>query len=275
MAAISGGVPIHPTAIVDRTASLGRDVDVGPYAVVGAGVALADEVSVGAHAVLQGPAQIGEGTRIFPHAVLGADPQDKKYRGEPSRLEVGAYNVFREFTTVNRGTEGGGGLTRVGAHNLFMAYSHVAHDCRVGDHCVFANSVALAGHVHVQDGAVLGGLVGIHQHSRIGRLAMLGGGAMAAQDVPPFTMAQGDRARLFGLNLVGLRRNGFSLDAISALKSAYRELFQQGLPLRVAADQAREVYADVPAVMELIRFIDDSRRGLCRSRAVTETGGEA
>lgn len=258
---------IHPTAIVDARAELGADVEIGPYAIVGPEVRLADRVQIGAHAVIGGPSWLGEETRVFPHAVIGGDPQDKKYRGEKTRLEVGARNIFREFSTVNRGTALGGALTRIGDDNLFMASTHVAHDCRVGSRCVFANSAALAGHVVIEDGAILGGLVGVHQYSRIGRFAMLGGGAMAAQDVPPFCVAQGDRARLYGLNVVGLRRGGFSLESIQALRAAWRELFQQGLPLRIALDQVREVYADVSEVMELVRFIESSSRGICRSAA--------
>ncbi len=261
---------VHPTAVVDPTATLAPDVELGPYAVIGEDVHLGQGVRVGAHAVISGPTTVGEHTQVFPHAVLGQDPQDKKYQGERTALEIGAHNVFREFTTVNRGTGGGGGLTRIGDRNLFMAYVHVAHDCTVGSGCVFANSVALAGHVVIQDGAVLGGLVGVHQHTRIGRHAMLGGGAMAAQDVPPFTIAQGDRARLFGLNVIGLRRAGFSLTVIQALRSAYRELFQQGIPLRLALEQVREVYAEVPEVQELVGFVASSARGVCRSAGTDE-----
>lgn len=265
---------IHPTAVVDPSAELAPDVVLGPFAVIGPEVQLASGVRVGAHAVVTGPARLGSSTQVFPHAVLGEDPQDKKYQGERTFLEVGAENVFREFTTVNRGTSGGGGVTRIGDRNLFMAYSHVAHDCQIGSGCVFANSVALAGHVIIQDFAVLGGLVGVHQHTRVGRLAMLGGGAMAAQDVPPFTIAQGDRARLFGLNVIGLRRAGFSLAAIQALRAAYRELFKQGLPLRLALEQVRELYTEVAEVQELVAFVAGSTRGICRS-AGTEDGEAA
>ncbi len=256
---------IHPTAIIEDGAELGVDVEIGPYAWIRPGVQLGDGVVVGAHAVLTGPTKVGEGTHFFPHTVIGEDPQDKKYEGGNSRLEIGARNTFREFTTVNRGTDGGGGLTKVGDDNLFMAYSHIAHDCVVGDNCVFANSANLAGHVEVQDGAILGGLVGVHQRSRIGRCAMLGGGAMAAQDVPPFTIAQGDRARLFGLNIVGLRRSGYDLSVVTALKGAYRELFSKGTPLRIALEQVREVYAEVDEVQDMVQFIESSTRGICRS----------
>ncbi len=256
---------IHPTAIIDPQADLAGSVDIGPYAIIGAGVVLHDDVVVGAHSVISGPTVIGARTHVFHHAVLGEDPQDKKYAGEDTRLLIGEDNVFREFSTANRGTVQGGGDTRIGDGNLFMAYSHVAHDCVVGDHCVFANCASLAGHVEIQDGAVLGGLSGIHQFTRVGRCAMVGGGGMVAQDVPPFTIAQGDRARLFGLNIVGLRRNGYRLPAIQALRTVYRELFNQGTPLRIALEQVREVYADMPEVMELVTFIEASKRGVCRA----------
>ena len=255
---------IHPTAIIDPGAELASDVQVGPYAVIGAGVTLQAGVTVGAHAVLSGPMRVGEGTQIFHHTVLGEAPQDKKYSGEASSLEIGTGNVFREFSTVNRGT-GDNGVTQIGNDNLFMAYAHVAHDCIIGDRCVLANASQLAGHVKVENDVVIGGLVGVHQYARIGRCAMLGGGAKAAQDVPPFTIAQGDRARLYGLNIVGLRRNGFDLDVVGGLKSAYRQLFHHGLPLRIALEQVREVYSELNEVAELVTFIEGSTRGICRS----------
>jgi UDP-N-acetylglucosamine acyltransferase len=254
---------IHPTAIVDTGATLADDVSIGPYSIIGEGVHLGPGVTVGAHAVISGPTTIGAACTVFPHAVIGGDAQDKKYSGEDAFLKIGEQNIFREFCTINRGTQGG--TTTIGGDNLFMAYAHVAHDATIGDHCVFANSAHIAGHVQISDNVVLGGLVGVHQHSRIGRCAMVGGGGMAAQDVPPFTIAQGDRARLFGLNIVGLRRNGFSLEVVNALKGAYRELFHQGLPLRIALEQVREVYAEVPEVAELVTFIEGSTRGTCRS----------
>lgn len=256
---------IHPTAIIDPAAELGAGVHIGPYAVIGPHVVLHDGVEIGAHVVVSGPTTVGARTRIFHHAVIGEDPQDKKYHGEPTRLIIGEDNVFREFSTANRGTVQGGGQTRIGNGNLFMSYSHVAHDCVVGDNCVFANAASLAGHVEVQSGVVLGGLSGIHQFTRVGVCAMVGGGGMVAQDVPPFCIAQGDRARLFGLNIVGLRRNGYKLEVIQALRNVYRELFHQGTPLRIALEQVREVYAEVPEVMEMVRFIETSKRGVCRS----------
>ncbi len=256
---------IHPSAVVDPGAELGNDVEIGPFAVVGPGVILHDGVWIGPQAVVMGPSEIGAGSRIFSFAAIGGDPQDLKYRGEPSRVIIGERNTFREGCTVNRGTVGGGGVTRIGSDNLFMAGSHVAHDGQVGNHCVFANYAAIAGHVVVHDRAILGGFSGVHQHSRVGRCAMVSGGAMAALDVPPFTIAQGDRARLYGLNLVGLRRAGISGAVQQALKQAYREIFHQGQPFRIALEQAREAWADVPEVIELVEFMERSGRGVCRS----------
>ncbi len=261
---------IHPTAIVDDQAKLAENVSLGPYAVIGPNVTLASGVSVGAHAVVTGPTTVGKDCTIFAHAAIGGDAQDMKFKGEEAFLTIGERNTFREFATVNRGTMGG--TTTIGDDNLFMAYTHVAHDAIIGNRCVFANSANIAGHVLIEDNVVLGGLVGVHQHCRIGRCAMVGGGGMAAQDVPPFTIAQGDRARLFGLNIVGLRRNGFSLDVVNALKGAYRELFHQGLPLRIALEQVREVYAEVPEVAELVTFIEASTRGICRSAGTAPHG---
>ena len=256
---------IHATAVIDPAAVLG-DVTIGPYAIIGAGVTLADGVQVGPHCVLQGPLSIGTGTVLSAHVVLGGDPQDRKHDPSvPTLLEIGAHNVFREFSSAHRGTSGGGGLTRIGDHNYFMANSHVAHDCNVGNHTMFANSSAIGGHVEVQDGAILGGLCGVHQHCRIGRLSMVGGGAMCAQDVPPFTMAQGDRARIYGLNIIGLRRAGADNDTISALKDAWRSLFVSGLPKRVAVSRVAELHPNSPEVHELLEFVRGADRGVCRA----------
>lgn len=258
-------MPIHPTAVVDPRAELG-EVDIGPFAVVEAGVRLADGVVLGPHAVVLSGTEIGARTRVEAHAVLGGAPQDKKHdpRG-PSRLVVGADNVFREFSSAHRGSSGGRGLTQIGDGNYFMANSHVAHDCVVGNRTMFANSAAIAGHVQVDDDAVLGGLCAVHQHARIGRLAMLGGGAMCAQDVPPFSIAQGDRARLYGLNIIGLRRAGFSTDTVSALKEAFRLLFVSDMPRRTAVATVQQAQAGVPEVEELVQFLTASERGVCRA----------
>lgn len=263
---------IHPTAIVSDDAHLGLDVSIGPYAVVEAGVVLGDGVSVGPHAVVHTGTTLGARTKVHAHAVIGGPPQDKRHDGSATRLEVGPDNEFREFTTVNRGSSHGGGVTRIGARNLFMANTHVAHDCTIGDDVVMANSAALGGHVTLGDRAVLGGLCAVHQRCRIGREAMVGGGAMAALDVPPFTIAQGDRARLFGLNIVGLRRAGRSAEAVSALKGAYRELFHAAQPLRIALEHVRAHYATVDEVQVLVRFVEGSERGVCRAKGTTEPG---
>ncbi|MED5373586.1 MAG: acyl-ACP--UDP-N-acetylglucosamine O-acyltransferase [Myxococcota bacterium] len=260
---------IHATAVVDPAAELG-DVEVGPFAVIGAGVTLEDGVRVGSHAVLQGTLSVGGGTVIHPHAVVGGDPQDLKYDGEASSLILGRDNIIREYVTLNRGTAKGGGVTRIGSGNLFMANSHVGHDCVVGDNCVLANSVALGGHVQVGDGAVLGGLAGVHQHARIGRYAMVGAGAMVSLDVPPFCMAQGDRARLFGLNVIGLRRAGMGADLLKELRAAYRELFRSSTPLRMAAERLATENPEHSEILEIVRFIEESQRGVCRASADPE-----
>ena len=257
---------IHSTACIDPRAELGNEVEVGPFSVIGAGVVLHDRVKIGPHVTVDGPTTIGSETRIYPGAAVGCDPQDLKYRGEQTQLVIGERNIIREHVTISRGTVGGGGMTRVGNDNLFMAGSHVAHDCVVGNYCVFANCAALAGHVVVQDRAILSGFAGVHQFTRIGRCAMISGGAMVVQDVPPFCIAQGDRARLFGLNIVGLRRAGFKLEVMQSLKQAYRDIYNhQGLPMRVALEQVRDAYAKVPEVVELVEFIESSVRGVCRS----------
>jgi UDP-N-acetylglucosamine acyltransferase len=255
---------VHKTAIVHRQAELG-DVEIGPYAVVGPGVQLQDGVVIDAHVVIHGSCVVGERTRVHSFACIGGDPQDRSYAGEKTGLVIGTDNVFRENVTISRGTESGQGKTVIGDHNLFMAYSHVGHDGVVGSHCVLANSVALAGHVEVEDYAVLGGLSGVHQNGRIGRNAMLGAGAMATQDVPPFTIAQGDRARLYGLNIIGMRRAGISDAAIGALREAYRELFDKGSPLRIAMDRVQGREETCAEVEQFLEFIAGSRRGICRA----------
>lgn len=255
-------MPIHHTAIVDGSAEIG-DVDIGPYAVIGPRVRLADGVVVGPHAVIERDTEIFERTRLSAHVVLGGDPQDAKYKGEPTKLVIGRDNVFREFSTAHRGSVGKG-ITEIGDRNLFMANSHVAHDCVVGSGVTFANSAAIGGHVSVGDGAILGGLSGVHQYARIGRLAMVGAGAMCAQDVPPFSLAQGDRARLYGLNVIGLRRAGFSTDQIGALKNAWRTLFVEGTAMRAAMAKVRGETKDA-AVAEVLDFLETTQRGVCRA----------
>ena len=256
---------IHSTAVVDDDAQIGNDVEIGPYACIGAGVTLGDGCRVGAHAVIEGPTEIGADNDIGPHAILGRPPQDLGYRGEPTRLEMGAGNVVREFVTIHRGTPKDRALTTVGDHNMFMAYSHVGHDCIVGNHVILANGATLAGHVTVEDRVNIAGLCAIHQFARIGEYAMLGGGTMAPMDIPPYTMASGNHARLFGLNRRGLKRAGLTGDEQQALRSAYRVLFKSGLRLEEALTRLQDDGAlQTPHVRHLIGFIQSSKRGITR-----------
>jgi UDP-N-acetylglucosamine acyltransferase len=255
---------IHPTAIVEEGARLGAGTTVGAYTVIGAGVTLGTNCTVGPHVVIEGDTTIGDGNIILQFASVGGPPQDLKYNDEPTRLEIGNDNTIREFVTLNRGTEEGGGVTRIGNSNLMMAYCHVAHDCHVGDGVVLANAATLAGHVYLEDFAIVGGLVAIHQFVRIGSSVILGGGSMVTLDVPPFCMAAGDRAKLHGLNTVGLKRRGFEDQALKDLRAAYRVLFQESNKLADALALLRERYADSEKVMAMVDFIAASERGICR-----------
>lgn len=255
---------IHPTAVVDPAARLADGVTVGPFAVIGAGVTVGEDTEIGPHAVIDGHVTIGRRCTITGQSSIGAPPQDLKYRGGATRVEIGDHNIVREFVTINRATESGGGVTRIGSHGMFMAYAHVAHDCTVGDHVVMANAATLAGHVTIEDHAIVGGLVAVHQFTRIGESAILGGGAMVTLDVVPYCMAAGDRASLHGLNLVGLRRRGFSAATLAALRSAYRTIFQSGMRLQEALEAVRAESADDPRVAHLLEFIERSQRGICR-----------
>jgi UDP-N-acetylglucosamine acyltransferase len=257
-------VRIHPTAVVDAAAQLGDGVRVGPYAIIGPGVTIGNDTEIGPHVVIDGVTTIGARNRFTGQASIGSPPQDLKYQGGPTRLEIGDDNIVREFVTMNRATEHGGGTTRVGSHGMFMAYAHVAHDCDVGDHVVMANCATLAGHVTIEAHAIVGGLVAIHQFVRIGESAILGGGAMVTLDVVPYCMAAGDRASLHGLNLIGLKRRGFTPESLIALRAAYRTVFQSGLRLQDALDQLRGNAADEPRVAHFLRFIEQSQRGICR-----------
>ncbi|MDH5526216.1 MAG: acyl-ACP--UDP-N-acetylglucosamine O-acyltransferase [Nitrospirota bacterium] len=255
---------IHPTALVDPKAELGSGVSVGPFTVIGPQVRVGDGCEIGSHVVLSGNTTIGPGNRIFPHNAIGGIPQDLKYAGEDTRLEIGERNTFREFMTVNLGTEGGGGVTRIGNGNLFMAYVHVAHDCIIGDRTILANAVTLAGHVEVEDGAVVGGLSAVHQFTRIGSLAMIGGCSAVDQDVAPFCMAIGNRISLRGLNLVGLKRLGLSRDDIRILKDAYGELFTTDRPLKESVQVIQNKWPKDIRVARLAAFVEASERGVCR-----------
>ena len=255
---------IHPTAIVSPEAELGEGVAVGPYAIVGAGVAIGAGTSVGAHATIEGPTVLGRENRVFPHAVLGFDPQDLKYHGEKTWLKIGDHNVFREFSTAHRGTVTGRGETTIGDRNYFMAYSHVAHDCRIGSSAVFANSASLAGHVDVGDHVVLGAFVGAHQFTRIGRLAFVSGGAMVTQDVPPYVTVQGDRAEVVGINTVGLTRARFDEHAQARVKAAYKIVFRSKMGLREAVAHVKAEFGGHPEIDHFVSFLEGTERGIAR-----------
>lgn len=255
---------IHSTAIVHPEAKLHESVDVGPYAVIGPLVVIGEGSRIGPHAVVEGRTRIGKNNRIFQFASVGAEPQDLKYDGEPTELHIGDGNTIREFATLHIGTAGGGGVTRIGNHNLLMAYSHVAHDCVVGDHCILANSAALAGHVEIGDHVILGGLSAVHQFTRIGRFAFIAGGAMVAMDVPPYCTAQGDRAELVGLNVVGLSRGGFADEQIHRIKEAYKVLFRSKLGLNEALSKLRAQLGNHEEIASFLQFVESSRRGITR-----------
>lgn len=259
---------IHPTAIVEPEARLGRDVTIGPYCVVGPEVALDDGVSLLSHVVMAGDTAVGANTRIYPFASIGQPPQDLKYKGEASKLVIGCNNVIREYVTMNPGTEGGGLTTLVGNNCLFMVGAHVAHDCTIGDHVVMANNATLAGHVEIGEHAILGGLSAVHQFVRIGHHAMIGGMSGVEQDVIPYGSAKGDRARLSGLNIVGLKRGGFSRDDIHNLRTAYRLLFAEEGTMGERLNDVAEMYRDNAAVMEVVEFIGAvSNRSVCQPKA--------
>jgi len=258
---------VHPTAIVEDGARLGPGCVVGPFCHVGSEVTLASAVVLEAHVVVAGRTSVGPGTRIFPFASIGHRPQDLKYAGEPSELVIGANTMIREHVTMNPGTKGGGMVTRVGDDCLFMVGAHVAHDCRVGDHVILANNATLAGHVTVDDFAILGGLSAVHQFARIGRHAMVGGMSGVENDVIPYGSVTGNRAHLSGLNVVGLKRRGFSREVIHNLRKAYRLLFaEEGTMAERLADVAEE-FGDNEPVMEIVRFIgSESTRAICQPK---------
>lgn len=256
---------IDPRAVIHEGAQLGEGVEVGPFAVIGPHVRLGQGSTVGSHAVVDGHTTVGEGCRIFPFASVGTVPQDLKYRGEPTTLEVGDRTVVREFTTVNIGTEGGGGATRVGSDCLLMAYSHVAHDCVLGNRVILANAATLAGHVTVEDCAGIGGLTAVHQFVRIGEHAYVGGCSAIVMDVPPYCTASGNRAKLYGFNLVGLKRRGFTEEALKDLRRAYRTIFRSKETLHHALDTVRgSPEYERPEVRKFIDFIARSERGVTR-----------
>lgn len=255
---------IHETALVDARAELEHDVEIGPYCLIGPKVKIGKGTKIKSHVVIEGHTTLGEGNQIFQFATIGSVPQDLKYKGEPSQLVIGNFNTIREYVSLNPGTAGGGMITRVGDRNLLMMYCHIAHDCILGNHNIIANGATLGGHVVIEDYVIVGGLVGIHQFVTVGTSAILGAGSMVSKDIPPYCNATGDRARLRGLNLEGLKRRGFRPEQIEALKKAYRILFRSKLRLPEACKKIREEIRASSEVDRLLAFIEKSQRGICR-----------
>jgi len=253
---------IHPTAVIDKDAELESDVEVGPYSVIGPGVRIGAGSSIGPHAVIRGPTTIGAENRIFQFASVGEEPQDKKYNGEETYLEIGDRNVIREFATLHRGTAQDAGATRVGNDNLLMAYTHVAHDCSIGDNVIMANAASLAGHIQVQDWAILGGFTIVHQFCRIGAHCFCAMGSVITKDVPPFVIVGGHPAAPRGINVEGLRRRDLDAESITRLKNAYKLLYMSNRKLEDAVDTMRGF--DCPQVDQIADFVADSSRSIVR-----------
>ena len=255
---------IHPTAIISPKAKLAASVSVGPYSVISDNVIIGPDTKIGAHCVLEGNTTIGLNCEIFTGAVIGSRPQDLKFKGETVYLEIGNNNIIREYCTLNPGT-GEGAKTIVGDNNLLMAYSHVAHDCRVGNGCVLANNSTLAGHVTIEDKAVIGGIVAIHQFVRVGMLSITGGCSKVVQDIPPYSTCDGHPARVYGLNLIGLRRKGVTHDSIKQIDQAFKVIFNSGLSAKHAVEKLEQEAVKSEEIAYLINFVKTSERGLARS----------
>ena len=257
----SDNLNIHPTSIVSPEARVGEGVKIGAYAIVGPDTIIGDHCEIGPHVVIDSGTELGQQVRIFQFASVGAPPQDLKYGGEPTRLQIGDGTIIRESCTIHRGTVDGGGLTTIGKNCLLMAYCHVAHDCHVGDHVIMANGATLGGHVTVEEYVVMGGLCAVQQFCRVGAYAFIGGMSGANKDIPPFVRFWGQRGKVYGLNLVGLKRHGFSKEAVTALRDAYRIIFK-GPTLEEALPKIESRYAHVPEVKRFLQFIKDSERGI-------------
>lgn len=255
---------VDPRAVVAADAQLAGDVEVGPFAVIGPGVVIGAGTVVGPHAVIRGPTHIGAGNRIFQFASIGDEPQDMKYRGEPTRLVIGDRNTFREYVTVNRGTVTGLGETRIGNDNLILAYSHVAHDCVLGDHIIMSNAVNLAGHVQVGDWAIFSGYAGAHQFCRIGAHAFIANNTAVLQDIPPYVLAAGQPAAPRAVNVEGLKRRGFSDEQLRGIRNAYRVLYRSELKLEDATAQLEQMSQEMPVIAPLTQFLRSSARGIAR-----------
>ena len=255
---------IHPTAIVHPGAKLGANVSIGPYTVVGEHVEIGDNTWVGPHVVLEGHMRIGRDNRIFQFCSLGGEPQDKKYRGEPTRVEIGDRNTIREYCTIHAGTVQDAGITSLGDDNWIMGYVHIAHDCRIGSNTILASNAQIAGHCEVGDWVILGGMTGVHQFVKIGAHAMTGGGTILFQDVPPYVMASGNPAKTFGMNTEGLRRRGFSDEAVAALRRAYKTIYRNNLGLAEAIEALAPQQDQHPELAILIDFLRNAKRGILR-----------
>lgn len=255
---------IHPTAIIDPSARIAANVEIGPWTIIGANVEIGEGTWIGPHVVIQGATRIGKENKIFQFASVGDVPQDKKYRGENTFLEIGDRNVIREFCTINRGTVQDKSLTRIGHDNLLMAYVHIAHDCIVGNHTVFANAASLAGHVVVEDYAILSGFSGVYQGCRVGKYSFACTGAVIEKDVPPFVKVSGYYAKPFGLNSVGIKRHGFTEDTALNLRRAYKIIYRKGLTIKLAIDQLQAMLVECPEIQMFIDFINGSQKGIVR-----------
>ena len=255
---------IHETAIIDSNVQIGQNVSIGPYSVINGNVNIGSDTVIGPHVVVDSFSSIGSECRIFQYASIGADPQALNYKGEETWVKIGRGSIIREFVTINRGTGFGGGITEVGDENLIMAYAHIAHDCKTGNRVVLANAATLAGHITIGDNVIIGGLTAIHQFVRIGDNAYIGGAAAVVKDVIPFVIASGDRAKLHGLNKVGLQRCNFSESVILSLKKAYRIIFRYGLTLNEAIERVKAEVEQNPEILKLINFIKSSERGITR-----------
>jgi UDP-N-acetylglucosamine acyltransferase len=255
---------IKSTSYISKKAIIHETVEIGSYCIIEDDVEIGEGSYIGPYTMIQGPTIIGRECRLEGYVSAGGPPQDLKYNGEKTRLEIGDNNVFREFVTLNRGTAGGGGITRIGSSNMLMAYCHVAHDCQLGNNIVMGNLATLAGHVHVEDRVIVGGLSAIHQFTKIGAYCILGGGSMVGMDILPYAKAQGNRAKIFGINTIGLKRNDFSDETITAIGNAYRLIFKRGLQLKDAAAKIEAEFAWIPEVMRIVEFIKGSERGIAR-----------
>jgi UDP-N-acetylglucosamine acyltransferase len=255
---------IHSTAIVHPGARIGANVQIGPYSVVGEHVEIGDDTWIGPHVILEGHLRLGRENRVFQFSSLGGEPQDKKYNGEPTRVEIGDRNTIREYCTINAGTVQDAGVTRMGNDNWIMGYVHIAHDCQIGDNTIFASNAQIAGHCHIGDWAILGGMTGVHQFVKIGAHAMTGGGTILFQDVPPYVMASGNPAKAYGINSEGLRRRGFSEEAISAIRGAYKTLYRSGLGFAEAIAKLQEAQREKPGLDILVDFLQQAKRGILR-----------